>query len=165
VKKKVNIILIILVCGIWATIAYRYFYVKEIKTNDFSFSDNNLPIRQIGKDTFDLKPVDRDPFLGNYRSIKKNKELSLSPQKKTKVILPFNNHTKPIVYWPNIEYMGFIKAQGNEKELVILKINDKIHRVRKAEKVQDIYIKEIFKDSVIIRLHKEEQTFSKERKW
>lgn len=162
-KKKVNIILLILVCGIWATIAYRYFYVKEIKTNDFSFLNNDLPIRQTGKDTFDLKPLGRDPFLGNYRNIKKHTEPS--PENKTKISPPFNNPKKQIADWPHIEYKGFIKAQGNEKELVILKINDKIHRVRKAETVQDIFIKQIFKDSVIVRFNKEERSFSKGSKW
>ena len=57
--------------------------------------------------------------------------------------------------------MGFIKAHEKEKELVILKINGKIHRTRKAETIQEVYIKDIFKDSVIVRFNKEQMTFIK----
>lgn len=57
--------------------------------------------------------------------------------------------------------MGFIKAHGNEKELVILKINGKIYRTRKTETVQDVFVKDIFKDSVIVKFNKEQMTFIK----
>jgi hypothetical protein len=156
-KKKINIILFVVVCGIWTTIAYRYFVVKEVKTDYFVASHNDIPIQRGGKDTFNLIPLQRDPFLGNVYRVKVQKSIEQP------VTVPHVNR-KPKnqnIAWPQIEYMGFIKAHDKEKELVILKINGKIHRTRKAETIQEVYIKDIFKDSVIVKFNKEQMTFIK----
>lgn len=65
-KKRINIMLILTVLGLWGTVGYRvinrHFFANEVfleKQNQ----TNNIAINQISKDTFELIEINRDPFL------------------------------------------------------------------------------------------------------
>ena len=74
-KKTLNIILIVTVVALWGTVLYKYVnrFFNPIQ-NDFVVREFSSPIStKIAKDTFDLQPLHRDPFL-DRSMIKRNEE-------------------------------------------------------------------------------------------
>lgn len=157
-KKTTNIVLISIVIGLWGTIIYKYL------KNYFSFE--NTLIHENGKiyslikinerDTFSLTNLNRDPFLGKIT--KKYKPQSVNNNSSIKI----NNKTiKPIsskipTTIPTIQYFGIIKSSNKKDELVILKINNVVQKLRLNSEYNGVKIKKIFKDSIMISFDKKE---------
>lgn len=141
-------VLIIAVCGLWFTVIYRslnqYFFSKETVSVP---SDTKIAAlsRPISKDTFVLQPLARDPFL-NRRIItattvsrpKMRKVTAPTPVKKTVVNSP----------WPQISYMGSIQSKQRKDALVLVSINNKLHKLSTNETAENITIKKVYRDSI-----------------
>ncbi|KQX15062.1 hypothetical protein [Flavobacterium sp. Root420] len=161
VKKKINIILIIIVLVLWGSVFYKtinqYFFAKEIAVNTV-YSSDKIEFNQINKDTFALEKVSRDPFLNKQthevvsypKKYHTNNTRAVTKKAKTVAIQP-----RELIVWPPISYHGYIK--DSRGELVIIKINQKIYRLRKDALIQGIILKKISSDSL-------ELDFNKERK-
>lgn len=162
-KKKINILLIIIVLGLWGSVFYKtlnqYFFSKNESVVAIH-SSAKIQLNQINKDTFVLQTIARDPFLNNVnREIvspaptpSANNSLAIT----RKVNKPIQAKPKEIMIWPSISYHGYIKdSQG---ELVIIKINQKMFRLRKEASIQGILIKKISSDSIEVDFNKEKKT-------
>jgi hypothetical protein len=163
-KKKVNIILTMVMLCLWGTVGYKY-------VNRFFVSDEAPTLKEAGlttnmsnkikKDTFDLKPLGNDPFLNKRLSkpiIKAHvvtryvAKPKLNPEpKKLKIITPF----------PTVKYFGFIKSQDKKEELILLKINNTLHKTRLNGNCDGIMVKKIYKDSVQVIFGKETRIIKK----
>lgn len=159
VKKKINIVLIIVVLGLWGSVFYKtvsqYFFTKEIAANT-AYSEK-IQFNQINKDTFALEKVSRDPFLNkqtqeavSYPKRQYTNNASAAPKRAKPAIQP-----RQLTVWPAISYHGYIK--DSRGELVIIKINQKMFRLRKDALADGIIVKKISSDSL-------ELDFNKERK-
>jgi hypothetical protein len=159
-KKKVNIILLLLVLTLWGTVAWRslknFFYQPyEVKNTTLYQSIN---INKIEKDTFKLEKLNRDPFL--------EKSIVIATPK-----IGYSSYTKPIANskkgnlssfykpttkktepsnMPVIKYVGYIRSSQQKEEMVLLKINENLKRCVVGKKHDDILIKKVYKDSVQI---------------
>ncbi|RUT69887.1 hypothetical protein D0817_14835 [Flavobacterium cupreum] len=162
VKKKINIILIVVVLGLWGSVFYktinRFFTSKELAVNNSSGS-TTVKFNQINKDTFALENVSRDPFLN-----KQVQEVVSRPQRQ---YVANTSHSaavkkaapaptmKHLIVWPSISYHGYIK--DSRGEMVILKIDSKMFRLRKNDLVDGLMIKKISSDSLEVDFNKEKK--------
>lgn len=149
-KKKINILLLVAVIGLWGAVGYRsvklYFYTPEQTVDTFSISATTQ-FKKLEKDTFELQPLARDPFLGirnnsKTRLIDKTntvKYLRNVPKKKVVAIKPF----------PTVSYFGYIeKNEADNRELVLLKVNGKFVRLKANQSFEGLKVKKIFKDYI-----------------
>jgi Tfp pilus assembly protein PilP len=151
-KKKINIILIIAVAAVWGTVIYKYvnqYLAKQDLTATTHYASRSGEVKIWNKDTFNLQPLKRDPFLNisSQRAIPAVKRIFVSPAvkkpKKTISAAPF----------PQLKYLGYIKS--NKAELVHLKVNDKLQKFRIGESVDGLMVLKIFKDSVKVSFNGE----------
>ncbi|UUC46512.1 hypothetical protein [Flavobacterium cerinum] len=167
-KKKINIVLILFVLGLWGTVAYKalsqYFFSEEIKattaTTEYNFSD-----KKVERDTFRLEKIGRDPFLNKalVRAEKSNTGGGTgvaTVRRSIPVKTTVAEKPKEIKNWPVIGYYGYIKS-GDKNELVMLKVGNSIHRVRKGQEVDGLVLNKVFKDSVEVSFNKEKKIIRK----
>lgn len=164
-KKKINIALICAVLGLWGTVIYRSisnYLVKdaELLTGE-RLSVANFKI--VSKDTFELKRLNYDPFLQKHSIPQHTNNASANILKPTSWSKPKvrteSAKAKSILGFPSIGYYGFIKSVDKKEELVILKINGRLRKVRANENFDGLKIKYICKDSLVITNSQESKTF------
>ncbi len=145
-KKKINILLLAVVLGLWGTVAYRYlnrFFAGDAqKQADTHQQAATFTARQ--KDTFELSSVSRDPFLNRLTAEKKT--AGARPRFRPPVA---KKEVKPVVQtpFPSVGYFGYVKS-GQQKELVVLKINGKLVKLHAGEARDGFKVGKIYKDSV-----------------
>lgn len=163
-KKVINGVLIAFMLVIWAIVFNKIFNFigndpvasdlsanrKIINTSAFNFS----------KDTFKLKKIARDPFLEHTPVIKKNK---VSPKKTTKKSDKKKSIKKPVIHteWPKLNYYGYIRGHKSKSKLILIKIDDKLHKLREGDKIDELIIKKVFHDSITIKKNTEIKTLYK----
>lgn len=165
-KKKINIILILVVLGLWGSVFYRtlnqYFFSKEI-TISTTQTSGKLELNQINKDTFALQTLSRDPFLNKQTQLIVTSPESQAIAHNTSPTKKVNTTTytkpRPIMDWPSISYHGYIK--DSRGEMVIIKINQKMFRLRKDALVEGLIIKKISSDSLEVDFNKEKKTIKR----
>ena len=151
-KKIINIGLIVFVLALWGTIVYRYvnnyFYTQSsIIEEDY----NQYSLIKINKrDTFNLGNLNRDPFLG--KTTKKYKLISVNNNSTTKFK---NKISKPVsskisTPIPTIQYFGIIKSSSKKDEMIIVKINNVVKKMRLNSEFEGVKLKKVFKDSILI---------------
>ncbi len=145
-KKQLNILLIIIVLSIWGKVIYNYtsrFYKRDnVSSNDFIYK----PFLKVERNQYALNLLERDPFLGNLF----NREKDIKKNNKLKKIIGKSNLKK----WPKLLYLGFIKNKSTKEKLAIIKVNGKIKNCKNNSYFnENIYIRAVFKDSVILRIN------------
>ena len=159
-KKKVNIILLIAVLGLWGTVIYKYVSHFFLKNDIIITKAENYKIdagKRIEKDTFQLAQIPRDPFLNNSIEEKKspparaNTEVKRAPiiEKPKKVI---------ISTFPKVKYYGYIKSKDSSKELLLVNVDGKVLKMNINEDKGGFKIIQFTKDSI-------KATYNKEVKW
>ncbi len=159
-KKTINIVLITVVLGLWGTLIYKtvnqYFFSKKVEIDKNQFGEK-FNMSQIYKDTFNLEDINRDPFLNKQNEAstitvsKPIKNYSKSP-KPIPIIKP-----KEIVNWPSIFYYGYIKSKFKTEELILVKINNKLYKLRKNDDVDGLSVKKFYNDSIEVNYNKEKK--------
>lgn len=157
-KKHINIILVVLVLGLWGFIGYKtinqYFWEKPyIDIKKVIYSD--IMLSKIRKDTFQIKNIERDPFLNTKFANYNKKIIYATPSKKIKpkpVV-----ETKINVDWPSISYHGYIRSKDKTEELILIMINKKLYKIRKNNDINGIKLYKIYKDSVELILNKQKK--------
>lgn len=161
-KKKINSILIIVVLGLWGTVAYKtisqYFFSKELVANKISLN-SELNLNQINKDTFNLEKVARDPFLNKQDQTAvfvSKKDYSNTANIKIKTN-PVVVKPKEIINWPLISYHGYIKSKVKNEELILIKIDEKLYKIIKGDQIEGITLKNVYNDSIELNFNKEKK--------
>jgi hypothetical protein len=162
-KKKLNIVLLLLVLGLWGTVVYKYvsqYFVKNEITDLNKNESTLIDLKIKEKDTFRIIQLNRDPFLNKKFSSDEPKPVVFIQEKRTIEVpkLP----TKPIVSipFPTINYLGYIKSKEKQYEMALLKVNGKFFKLKINETKDKIKIISISKDSVKVRFSNEEKSFS-----
>lgn len=139
------------VFAIWVYVFYTLFGNKE-KPDDAHHFVNSIPsikVKEIPVDTFSIVSNYRDPFLDrNYISER-------TTNKSTPVVKPTPVTIQAVTAWPKIAYFGIIKNQTGNKQLALLQINGKQHRLQLNESVNEITLLKVTKDSVEVKFGKE----------
>lgn len=160
-KKQINIALIIIVLALWGTVLYKY--VNRFFGNDeiINFNEQQflIPIATIEKDTFELKTLARDPFLGKITLKKESAQII----KKTviKPILKTTTESIKTKPFPIVQYFGYIKSQDKSQKLILLKVNDRFKKVRLKDNIDGLVVEQIYKDSVVLRYNNSAKSISK----
>jgi hypothetical protein len=160
-KKKLNIVLLVLVFGLWGTVIYKYIsqYLvsNELVTNgQQEISSNEITIKD--KDTFDLKPLKRDPFL-NKRYDFSNRKKVFEANKRSIIHSPAINIQQK--NFPEIKYFGYIKPLHGNGELFLIKVNGKLLKLKSNEVKEGVKVVKIFKDSIKVSFNDETKIIKK----
>lgn len=160
-KKQINIALIIIVLALWGTVLYKY--VNRFFGNDeiINFNEQQflIPIATIEKDTFELKTLARDPFLG--KTLVKKESSTIIKKTIIRPVLKKIPEPIPTKPFPIVQYYGYIKSQDKNQKLILLKVNDQLKRVRLNDNIDGLIVKQIYKDSVKVSFGKIEKSISK----
>ncbi|WP_330443320.1 hypothetical protein [Flavobacterium sp. C4GT6] len=168
-KKKINVILIIVVIALWGGIGYRflsnYFFTPDQPVLRTYF-DSNTDIDNIfvQRDTFVMEPIKRDPFLNKIKSDSKSilvRNNSANNTVKPKQVVTHSS-TEIKTYWPKIEYYGYIKS-GDNKELVLLNINGSVKKMHIGENGSGVTVNKISRDSIKVSFNKESKVIRHSR--
>ena len=156
-KKKINIILLIAVLGLWGAVIYKYvshyFSKNEIvfaKNEDYQINSN----KPIAKDTFELNKIPRDPFLNASFGEKK-----IYREKSNKQIIkksPINEKPKNVVVasFPRVQYYGYIKSKESTKELLLVSVDGKLLKLKINEDKSGFKIIKFTNDSINVYFNK-----------
>ncbi|MEP2936725.1 MAG: hypothetical protein ABJM06_10020 [Gilvibacter sp.] len=155
-KSRINKILIVALTLIWSFVGYSFFWPKSIAETPLQNTEMALEttVKTKAKDQFVLQPLDRDPFL-NART-KPRKKIESIPKDRPK---SSPKNTKTI--WPNIAYFGFVKSNNQSAPLVLLKIDNRLKRLRQGERFEEILIKKVYRDSIQIQFGNESKVYAK----
>lgn len=164
-RKKVNMLLIVFVLGLWGTLGYRsvklFFYEPE-QLVDTSVIVASTQFKKLEKDTFELQQLARDPFLGTYSKQKSERTyLGNSVKIQNKVSKLKTVAKKP---FPSVLYFGYIEKNGvDQKELVLLKVNGKFLRLRINQSFEGLKIKKVSKDYIELSFNDTIQNIKKSK--
>ena len=145
--KKKTYLLLLLVIAVWGTIGYKIVSalnpeLPEVKPQNFVA---NLDYKVTTKtDTFSIKTVNRDPFLGTLLKKKVKKTI----KKK-----------KPI-QWKSISYQGTIKQNKTKQQIFIVTINDSQYLLKKGQTKDSITLAYGNAKSVTMRYKNQLKSFS-----
>ncbi|CAM1359162.1 hypothetical protein [Tenacibaculum xiamenense] len=159
-KSLTNKVLVFIVVLVWALVIYKYWF-KGSSENQFvrDYTKHNSIVSSPRKiKEVSIIPLNRDPFLNQNMFKKERKEKVAKPN-----VVKEKNITKKIIndVWPSIKYLGFLQKENSGKKILLL-VNGKFKKVGKNERIlNDIKIKKVFKDSIIIEGKKKIKTIKK----
>ncbi len=158
-KKHVNIILLVVVLGIWGAAIYKFitgYWSKDQYLENASAISGKVADLDgyILKDTFALEPLKRDPFLGKLtlrsgfvRTASRTAQKGAPPP-----IKPDQNMS-----WPELRYFGFVENQDRGSKLILLRINGKLYKIREGDYAENIRVLQAVSDSVAVLFNSEKR--------
>lgn len=160
-KKKVNIVLLLVVIGLWGTVVYRYvkrfFYQSNDVLNQTSIANRKIN-KIVAKDSFELPTITRDPFLNKNTVVKTtlvHKQVLKNRQPITKPSVP-KQMAKNAQPMPSIKYYGYIKSTGAVGELFLLRVNGKLLKIKLNQEIENLKVTQLKNDSIKIVYNKKE---------
>jgi hypothetical protein len=152
-KKQLTYLLLLVVVGIWGYIFYKFFNDTQPTINQFDRIETK-PI-SISIDSteysFSLIKKYRDPFLGSFGVVR---------AKMKKIPIPI---VPKVVVFPPIVYNGIVTSHENKKKIGLLIVKGQSHMVQVNEIVDDILVKGLFKDSIVVQLQSVKKSFHKHK--
>lgn len=153
-NKALTYVLLLVVGLIWYQVFHRVsdnFFAENteipepISANQGDFS--------MERDTFSLQANYRDPFV-EERGVT---PIEQAPVRVTPPPQPRPVKVKPA--WPPITYFGQVRKTESKNPLAILKVDGMQLMLRKGDEVfNDIFLKEIWRDSIQLTMKKEKKT-------
>lgn len=159
-KKMINAVLIIVVVSLWGTVSYKYinrFFGENEVFYDTPENYNFDTLSVISKDTFKLQPLTKDPFLNKIVTQPKIQSSSIPKQS----IIKKEPVLKTPIQFPAVQYYGYIKSKDKKEELILVRINNRLERVRLNDNIDGLIINKIYKDSIVVNFNKETRSFKK----
>ena len=59
-----------------------------------------------------------------------------------------------VINWPNITYYGYIKSKDKIEELILVKIDNQLYKLRKNSNINGLIINKVYKDSIEVSFNK-----------
>ena len=162
-NKKLQYILLTVVLVVWGLVIYRIFFEGRSKPDNLT-----QVIKPIVKETIEAKKESyrliasyRDPFLEGGTSIEiKPENADQENQQRSSSNLRRRRTNVSRVRWPEVKYGGFIESNGN-KYTILLNIKNRDYLVYEGDTVEEIVVKEFYKDSLIVSYNNEDKTLIK----
>ncbi len=154
-NKTKTYVLLASVLAIWGTITYKIINglnpdTPEITATEFNQTFNPKPPTSI--DTFTIKDIDRDPFLGTL-SKKETKKLSNSK---------IQSYSNGIKNFPIVVFNGVVKKQNAKEQIFVLSINNKQQLMKRGQVIDSVTLVKGNKSEIVIRYHQKLQTIKRE---
>ena len=164
-KKNINIALIFLVLSLWGTVAYKSLYQYLFSNDDnlgVNLNTSQVNFTTISKDTFDLQKVTHDPFLN--KQLEKVEVLStiIPVSKPIAVKKPKVEKKIEAIQWPQIFYYGYIKSKDKTEELILIKVDNQLYKLRKNALVNGLLINKLYKDSIEVKYNNQSKKIYKD---
>ena len=159
IKKVLNIFLILVLCFIWCMIFFKFFN-KNVQNENHNIN-SNLPKNNFTNiKTFKISSLDKNPFLiknnftkEKYKIEKNTSILKVSTIKSEKSVNSQTNKKEELsIFQNNIEIVYFGEIRIQEEILYLIKIDNKLYRLKKFQKQDNILLKEINKDFVELNI-------------
>jgi len=146
-KKKLNAALLMVVLGVWGTVVYRYVsqYLSKPVALAYSGHEMSLKAPVPEKDSFELRPLVRDPFLNNASA-----PVVLPVYKKNVTVVKKEKKQPHPSEFPAVDYLGYIKSANKNDELALLKVNGKLIQIRINQTASGVRALQLYKDSIKI---------------
>ena len=64
--------------------------------------------------------------------------------------------------WPSINYYGLVKRKSSKNELVLLKVSGKTYYANKRDKIGELTLKRVMRDSIELEYNNERKFFKKQ---
>lgn len=140
--------LLVLVVVVWATIGYKVLAalnpeIPEVHQQEFSTNINYKVNTKI--DTFSIKTVNRDPFLGTL--VKKEVKNSIVKKRKA-------------MRWKQISYQGCISQKNTNQQIFIVTINGNQHLLKKGQTKDSVTLAYGNSKSVTMRYKNHSKSFT-----
>lgn len=147
---KKNHILLPIVIIIWALLFYQiYTYIKPSNTvNIKQESKLFVPPPIKTKDTFSLKKIDRDPFLG---TLYQKRVVQKTKASKVKVKLQ-----EP---WPTIKFLGVVEGTNSKDQAFIISINGQQQILQPGEVDENLFFKSGSQKKIVFTFNNETKEF------
>ncbi len=144
-------ILLPVVIVIWGLLIYKIvdaFSTVDTPTVNTATAHFKAPTG-VQKDTFSLKPIGSDPFLGTVYA----KEGTLSSTANTP------RAPKNETPWPSIGYFGIVADKNSPTSVYIVNINGQQFLLKQGDTLQKLKIIKGSEENIFIRFGKETQEF------
>ncbi|MCA6363624.1 MAG: hypothetical protein IM638_11355 [Bacteroidetes bacterium] len=161
-NKRTTYLLMAVVAAIWGLIGWKIW--KGLQgDDDFNVEPEtvlNAKNKNTLSDSFELILNYRDPFLDKPVAAVTSASVSTqSVPKQTVVAAP---KPEPVTSsWPEIRYGGLVKRTGQEKSAAFVSVNGNSEIVVPGQKIGDITITRIWRDSVEVMRGKEKRMIKK----
>ena len=155
-NKKLSYVLAPVVILVWGLIFYKLFFStnngiivadktkKQKKVNEYKAENNN----------FALLVDYRDPFLSGIEQFEENQDLLNQQEQQNNLQQQIKKTPEPkpqkIVLFPNVQYRGMIKNKTDKRTLAVLVFQGKEKLVSSGESYNDVRVKRIYADSLVI---------------
>ncbi len=140
--------LLVAVLGIWGTITFKVINglnPEQPPSTALEFEATFHPKSLKDIDTFAIKAIERDPFLGKMS--------------KTENHLKKNNKTlRSNVKFPHITYNGLIKKEGNANRIFVVEINNQQHLLKRGQTIHGVKLISGYKSSITVSYKGHTQT-------
>ena len=135
---------------IWGIIGYKIISginPETPETTNQNIAVNFTPKTNIKADTFSIKTVNRDPFLGTLMATNRKTAISLKSGIK-----------KPYVVMPNITYGGLIKNQQSAQQIFVVNINNRQYLLKKGQIQDEVKLVSGNTKEIVVRFNSKAQT-------
>lgn len=152
-NKALTYVLLLVVGVIWYQVFMRVKSNLDAQPEDGITQNANRPdYRPVDRDTFPLNANYRDPFGSAPVAQVLSEEPVSMPQ-----MPPPRKMEEP---WPSIKYYGLVRKTESSNPLGIVSIDGMSLHLRKGDEVyENLQIKTITRDSVIVKYKKQMRTF------
>ncbi len=153
-SKNKTYALIIVVLSIWGTIAYRISTGLQptlSKASEQHMPEVFKPEKMMSPDTFSIKKIKRDPFLGINTALKK-----------TKKKVNYKSSKKTVKNAPIMVYTGVIKAKKLRNQIFVLTINQKQCLLKKGQTFNGVTLVQGNDTKVVVRYKNKLQTIPRQ---
>jgi len=161
IKNGFALLLVIVVWGYVMKSKFGLFDSNDTSlithVEEFNFSSQNY-----SKDTFKLELSSRDPFLGTRaNNVNHNRHVGAKVSKKNQHQISKLEKQTSVKSWPKLSYFGYVKNRSKGKQACLIQINGQISKMFLGSKINDIQLKLIYKDSVVVLFNGENKTLLK----
>ncbi|MFW6222420.1 MAG: hypothetical protein ACOC3T_02285 [Bacteroidota bacterium] len=170
-NKKLQYILIPVVLVVWGLIIYRFLDFTRQDTPDETYTVSTLQTNQNNnheQDTFSLYANYRDPFLKHVRykgynytkaNASNKKTEKKKEKKKPETNVELRREILENIRWPDIKYGGIVQNTQSGEKVGLIEVDKQEFLIRKNDSTQKIFIKDLYKDSVIVIYKEKHKTF------
>ena len=161
-KKKINIVLLLVLLGIWGIIIYRFasgYFIKNENLYSSKLNNHYSKMKITHKDTFELVNPKRDPFL----------EIEYKEKNTVIVAKPFNKSYTSVekkqplkINTPIIHYFGYIFTENNQSS-ALLKINNGKVKLALNQEHDGVKLVSIYRDSIKVIFNKQTKVIYKQK--
>lgn len=128
-NKTKTYLLLAAVLAIWGIIGFKIMSTLNPEPPEAKKQEDRItftPKSHTAKDTFSIRPAQRDPFLGTLYA------------KKQESATPRITKPKEEFLWIPITYHGTVSKQDSKEKLCILSINGQQHIMKIGQEVQEV---------------------------